>query len=128
MKHVNIKNLLLRANEVAPQLHLYGETGTFNLKSLHPTTEHRKGFAGCFGVTDEKIFSEAKHSSKAIYLALLAHPKGAVTDSAQPDMHKREAGEDSQPVSCQTALGKGSKQNRSPEITPHSPTSHPKSH
>ena len=57
--------------------------------------EHTQGFAGCFGVTNEKASFDqeiiSNCSSKAIYMAALSHPKDPVTDSAQPDIHKREA-------------------------------------
>lgn len=57
--------------------------------------EHIQGFTGCFGVTNEKASFDqeiiSNCSSRSIYMAALSRPEDPVTDSAQPDIHKREA-------------------------------------
>lgn len=86
---------MLHAGEIVPQFHLYSEKRTFNLKLLDPMPEYIQDFTGCFAVTNEKASFDQERmsncSSRIIYMAALSHFKDPVTNSAQPDLHKRAA-------------------------------------
>lgn len=136
---------MLHAGEIVPQFHLYNKRRTINLKLLDSMLKYIQGFAGCFGVRNEKASFDQERmsncSSRAIYMAALSHAKDPATNSAQSDIHKRTvrpewvllitwltAGEDCKTVWWKTALGiKKGKQNTSLKSLLCS-TSHPKFH